>query len=1055
MLESDLILNVNYRLVSYYHEGNYDKLTADHVLGMIGAVCYPFLEDKIFPASSQAGSIMCIVEYVRKIQKKSKENLSLFSESALGKYLEHIFSSLSIAEKKILLKHVPNITSVEDNGYIRFREMKEIYVSNVLNRGLKDLGGVYGELDWVEELLSEPAFKSRQQRTTLKDNQTYEVRINKFLHYQQLYRKWQDEKKLLVPNYTWQYLLSQADYEELKACVAQGVPTPGKLTEQSALLLSLYIGEYYKREPLPKLGSEVSTNLANAIVKELKKPLYKGRANDAPLNSLYVDGGLPIMYLQKNAGAHNPLVNALECLLNPSDDDDYLIGEENLLDAVSNAAINQSYCAKESVFEFIKYLQEHKTTWDATDDTTFAEFTKLLNQGRDKSLSRNKFKVSFCLWQYGEEFGITPRISLLPGFEGKYNYLVPRDMATKWGVDSDCCSFRIIIRRGKETVQTFTFVNNVNGDYVEHSHQIACTLPTIEKNAFEWDNLKLQKYSFALEQDNGKVIDKTCTFRSLPKILNDSIYNGYLQFYTNDKKGFREWKSFKGATPYLYSAVMFDTDRYEIHGNFTRLNSIMGWVEFADAVELYPRKGGQSIVIYNHRGRIFAKPSASCIHSICRNKLITSGIIDGGVDIYDNSGVFLSKLYLVQAPCSFDTFWGCDDKPISAGADLFVFDGTEYIPYKPTTMLSGYMRFQVRYAGYSTHVDCLVLGQNADICFEHSQPDRLRFKNISNKLISVDNPFVLNTYQNTDCICSDNSKVPANQKSIPFFWNNPIGKAKIELLRPKLGISGAVNGQVVGKELPIIYLEDAQITQVDNAGVRELNLKSNASIYNQMFIKLTSSKTLEPIMISGILKARVYTRDISDGDSHLTGFEWGFLDLNCCSGSVEEYVGNEPLAWARTFGKDGLLFQSLKTQIHLDIHCAPKYIPAKVIDYSPLEKLEERQKRWCTYANNKEYLTDKAFYQFEVACTYRLYFASLDVLLSLVVDNGSKNIDAKKLSSFLINYWKYTQTKESIPNTHGLLRLAQEFGFEWKKISRQITNSSIPELIDYYNNELK
>lgn len=988
------------------------------------------------------------------------------------------FANMGIgAKQNLLLRDLQMhhfITEVEQDGYLSFRaQLLNAYLQtrttgeHPLEYYLVDFGAMH--LD-DQPALQVDAQIARAEEDPNPAEQTGERRNRKqaaeaILRYVTLYNNWRT--KFDAHYYTWQYLLTQDEYNQLVECVQGGIPALADISPQTATILSLYIGEYYKREGRG-LGNTIHTNTAIAILNTLGKPLYgAGRY----LDSLYADGGLSIgSIIQRitHGNTYNKYIRALNGLLNPSDEEERQSAEDTLFNDINNTSISQSYINRQSIYEYIRYLKEGKRTWDASDDQTFQPFRNLITTGIAHSRTERKFRISFQLWQYQDQMGIVPSVRFSPAAEGKYRYLVPQKLAENWGINTNATnSFIATISQKTEEVKQFAFVRNVNGDYIEMEHQDTTVLNQIMlNNDADWGSVMLEDYSFILK--TNAEIDKSKYFHDgLPEKMQK---DNYLQLYTNAEKGrFRTWQSSKGSVSYKYSAILFDYDRYDVRASVKdqvkEISSSIAWVEFEDSVQLVEREGNKTITIHNNKGRIYATPTQDFIHPICNNPLIAKGIVDGAVEVGNGE-----KYYIVKPQLPFRTDKFFEVRYVS-NDEIVNNDNIEVKVLNDTTQtfetynaeqhtLTGHIRFQITVLNYSTEVDCFFLPENANIKAEKQETlNRLRFVGFNDYIDNLEDfvakPFAINRLNNEDSICSDNNYAQGNFVTIHF----PTADAQIQIYRPRFGVFGFVKGTEVNAtdnnpySLPLIYAADAHLTQINAERVENIDLRGRGDIFKTLFNKLIEGNNLTAPLNNQPIKGlslRIYTRDIPrdipDNGNALSNLQWGFLYLDECKLEMcPSEQKNAPIAWAKSLNAKGILFQSLKDECDPKIFCQPMYIT---------HQNSQPQGR------NAQTPDNAIFYQFESACAHRMYFASLDSILSFITNKNRKgeiHVKLDKFYSFLSKYWTYTQEKNTYPHVNGLLRLAREFGVSWedKKIETQIKNSDNKELKVFYDEELK
>lgn len=1063
------------------HNATECSIHIDQALSLI----YAFLLEK---ADNESNLTKDTMEYSKGIRKEyygtGKKPFVLQSFSATVQYLFSLISQQSLEYKrmKLLGFSLKLIVGIEDSGYLNMsdrlyapyqkieeidrKSVNEYIVSDFSKENNRDVENA--DAGKIIKDINGPLHKEsvKEVRSDIRKAEGLSARWSL---YSNLYRELTADAKAyrLECKYSWQWVLSEEEYKKIDKVVSTGIlPTPGELDNSQyrrivATILALYIGEKFKREGDPKKRITIKTDLAKKILEILNKTNYV-KSKTTPLNSLYVDGGLPIQFIMERQDSSNALVRALERLLNPEDSDDEFEGENELLSAVPNTALKQSYEKNESIYQYIDYLKNENRTWDASDDNLFRGFTNLISIGREKAKQRNKFRLTYSLWQHEDIMGITPSIVFRPSYNSKYHYLVTRQLAGKWGITENDNTFDLEFYEGEDLICKFRFVRNCNNDYIEASRGQSVTFSTIMNDMLDWSRVMLETCSIRIVTENGHNISITRELKC-EKLKNQS----YLQFYRNEEKNtFHSWTSENASQYFDRSGVLFLSDEYEPIGvNFLAVSSSVGWAEFTDVLELRSKINvHNNIILHNRHGKISAKPfsgeennnSLSSLHPICKQKIIKN-VIDDGFEISLDNGEVTSPLYLVKHPCQFKVTESNEKRVVDReDYDVYYYRGAELVPYDENSIVSGFVRFYIKKDLYSTVVNCIVLPDNAALMLE-PENKRIRFRNISASILGSKthklSPF------NDDQICTDLGKDKSD--TIQFSWiiqdNEMKGNASFEVYRPINHVIGSINGQPVdGKgNVLLVLAADANLKSISGEGISNIDLVSGKKIYNYTFERLWDYDYIRPIESSiKQIRLRLYTHEISDNNDPLKGLKWGFLDLQTNEVKLADNSCTAPIAWAKEGKREGLLFQSLCGELNPPIYCVPRYIARPGEEYSPdrKDRLSKRKKRLDDYCTHKDYLSDAAMAQFEVAIKHKMYFEVLDILLSLIWQDETQSFrpKPKRLYEFFKCYKDYCHKHLHTPSISGLIRLSREYGFDWSDINRYIQKSDDDDELTLY-----
>ena len=915
-----------------------------------------------------------------------------------------------------------------------------------------------------------------RQRNGCTDNSPFIQLYDKLIEANSEYRRY--------AKFIWQWFLTLTEYEEIKTCLANNkLPNPSNWNYKTTRLLSLYIGEFYKREyennvtPFTQLGNNTpNANFKNysKICEWLNIEPYK-KDNQAHLHTLYVNGGFPVHYIHSklNNAQSNLFIDGLSKLLNAEDEVDILEGEEEL-GKVNNTALRESYQkgTGHSIFEYIQAIMANNQTWDNSDNESpeYRGFIDKIKEANKKAAERKKFKLFYSLWTYIHEsnlveFSLQPQIRFNPEEDGNRHYAISKQRLANWGITSPPAQFSL--RLGDKKMR---FTKCCKGDFISWDMADHIDLNRLDRN-LTTDDLLHSDFSIVFDRLNGETTPIRNDF-NLP------FKNGFLQFYTDDDPSMASWNSFKGGHLFLWSGVLFDKTRYHLlpPASSLSINEDFEWVTFFDCIALKDTRNDKIHTIFNSKGRIYAKPSEESLNrsNIDNPYLLPSCLLDGMAEC--TIGEERSYAYIVKSSnLRFDVFRVANDERVNSNPIVEYKSAQEYlnlsspwIKYQSGNIERGLYVFRVYNARYSTEVSCLVLPDNAKIEFYNkNKPYMIRFIGFAN----VSSETILSSERDKSAFRIYNN----NADSFNFTIGDNNGSISLQTYHPKPQIHVYLFYEEIDiKKQPILiaYADDIEVKYIisaDKCGSKHL-FEFNG-LYKRLFDTLTVTVTGNKYQLltqrlkinieeQDDLEVRVYTQEMNGTqDAENKAIKLMLLDLS--DNSVKEITGTDTIDQARLIVKetkhDGLLFQSLKNNDYTDVYYAPKFIPKSGERLVGDAKTNERRSRLDLYADKEKFASDYAFQQFEIACEHRIYFAVFDSLLSMCWNAKKKDfLDTNKkpfkknVLTFLNGYLKYTTDKSVEPSVAGLKRLAREFLFDWNNIKDDIENSDSRQMKELY-----
>lgn len=1080
---------------------NRKPLTIDLALGLIGGYVLQKAEKYIGEWEAMRTFLAYLRSKCFKGEKRVIITKSCFSDCVL--YIQYHMSELPFEKKKgtLLSLGLKVITGVEKNGHLSFNNKTfASYASQTMINGKPARNYI---VDILADEITDKGVDSKivivqDKQTTDQEkdsSDTIEILVaEKKLRNQnvcadnspfiQLYDKLiaSDSEHRRCAIFIWQWFLTLTEYEEIKTCLTNNkLPSPSNWDNRTARLLSLYIGEFYKREyennnvtPFAQLGNNTpNANFRNysKICERLKIEPYK-KNNQAHLHTLYVNGGFPVHYIHSKLNNAQSIlfIDGLSKLLNAEDEVDISEGEEDL-GKVSDTALRESYQkgTGHSIFEYIQAIMANNQTWDNSDNESleYRGFIDKIKEANKKAAERKKFKLFYSLWTYINEsnlveFSLQPQIRFNPEEDGERHYALSLQRLANWGITNPPAQFSL--RLGDEEMK---FTKCCNGDYISWDMADRINLNKLDCNLTP-DDLLHSDFTIVFDRLNGEST-------RIMNGFNLPFKNGFLQFYTDDDPSMASWNSYKGANSFLWSGVLYDKTRYHLltPASIVNINEDLGWVTFVDCIAL--KDANKIHTFFNSKGRIYAKPSEESLHRSVIDSpcLLPNCLLDGMAEC--TIGEERAYAYIVKSSnLRFDIFRVANDEKVNnnpiveyKSAQEYLNPSSPWIKYQSGNLEKGLYVFRVYNARYSTEVTCLVLPDNAKIEFYNiNKPYMIRFICFAD----VSSEGLLSTK-------TDNSIAFRIDNSSADFFNftlgDECGSISLQTYHPKPQIHVYLYYEEIDiNEQPVLiaYADNIEVKYISANTCSSTYLCKKESIYKRLFDLLTATVTgnmeqlTQRIKIKleekDCLEVRVYTQEMNGTqDTENKAIKLMLLDL--ADNSVKEITETDTIDQARLIVEktkhDGLLFQSLKNIDYTDVYYAPKFIPKSGERLVGDAKTDERKSRLDLYADKEKFASDYAFQQFEIACEHRIYFAVFDSLLSMCWNAKKKDfLDTNKkpfkknVLTFLKGYLKYTTDKSTEPSVAGLKRLAREFLYDWNIIIDDIENLDSQQMKELY-----
>lgn len=932
----------------------------------------------------------------------------------------------------------------------------------------------------AEELVRRSAIKSNGQEVNKKLEDIYDSLISGFG---------------CEPKYEWQFLLSNAQYLDLKQKLTQlpAFPPTAKLSEKASKAIAVYVSEFYKREYDGSLNAfkAIQKDNKSDIINNIKgMPVYS-KVNDALLFSLYVDGGLPVSYLAGKLGKDNDsLISFLRGLL-AKDDFKRSLAFANLpkkSQDLNNTAFKGSLRNKGSIYEQITAITAGKEVFSPDDvssaDGIYATFLKHIRESEEFS---SKFWISYIVFYDSDDefFSIRPVLHLRPEQDGERHYAISTARLASWGLGNIEGPVSINIHRNSDgavilkdekgrAVNDIVFIPCMNHDYVEHCRRDTFFLPDRDKN-FSWEDIYFESYTARIDDSKGNSKDIT-------GFLFKQKREPYIKLFSRD--GY-EWQSYKGNKSFPHAAILFDPAQcMPVDGNYLSINATAGLAFYDYSIDFIVKK--KKITFFNSKGRIAASPKNEFIHTLGTSSILS--IPEDGLYEYLHSDGISEKVLLIKdIPIKFDVMSADDNVPINTDCSVYLINTNgDRSKYDGAPLPLGYIKFEITFdERYFASVPCFVLPSSAEIKAE-SNLNKITFANFS-ELLSVKTQRV-SVSNGTNKICTIRKGEDDDFIQFEICTDKDDGSLFLQTYYPaNQTIFKAEDGTVIKAvgptkdAIPVVFAGHSSKTEVlEGRASTTPIIVNSAKVANYILEKCFNvdeassergrngengykftaySQDLTP---SATGNDRVYEvmrkSDRKTLESYTDSCRFFFLDFDTLSVSeVPAETNIENNTYVRTLDvsgtdSEGMLFQSLKGKDWAPYYFRPRYVPGRNNRRDRVVSAKRSDKMYRIFGfSDSEYKSPRAFKSFEIACEHKLYFSSMDILSGIICEYGEYSIDGSKFKTLrdgnvianrIVNFFKsyidFCKINSQAVRYDGLWRLAKEFIFDWLYIPKSI-----------------
>ena len=430
---------VKHYLIREYKERGVESMCIKEFLPLCAALLFPYKDLDISKNDKINGTIIPIIDSVRK-HTKSVKGLTNYTREGLRLYFKNIWlPSLSIEKQISLIKNISLVDQVEEDGYFSIKGNEKVYEIYLHKIDILDISQNYGTEMYIEpnhEIGENIGISTNEDMKPVNNSETNEKK-NEFVSLEPLKEFLQTTFPLSkFPNglktydFFWKYKLNNDQYLKLKDILIKfdfaNNKKKGLLNKEIcgsaygtvALVVALYISEWYKRESITLSGDRCLETIG--LTSQKTEQIWKSSGlseellhqdedeNQMRQMAICALGGLPIGYVNSSA-RFKEFVNGLSEIYNTENEttDDEIERIVNCFDdnnGVFKRSLKSGSC-KEYLIKLIEYLESGDKSdlpfcESDLEIPLFAEFVNNLKEGYDKDLPKRFFKTEIRIWTY-------------------------------------------------------------------------------------------------------------------------------------------------------------------------------------------------------------------------------------------------------------------------------------------------------------------------------------------------------------------------------------------------------------------------------------------------------------------------------------------------------------------------------------------------------------------------------------------------------------------------------------------------------------------------------
>lgn len=1067
-----LLINLQKHIVHSKKDAQENPWEISDLLANIVVYIFPFYDDVC-----QDKKQKCYVKFESLLSAVDpflygyKERLSKFNRNALYKAVREEWCKTLENPFALITPISLLFESIDSDNRVHLKPNTFI---GLLKSDFFDSSGKYGTMDYFPPDPNTPIKKPRQKKKKNMaipcDNETYSQAIKEIKEcFEQLgftrknnpscYRydifSKRESTDWKSPQYAWQWNFSIDEYNGIKQLLLKHASVLKEVIKQSKIcckLLQLYVSEWYKRDfnGKDKRGNAYSSlgidNISEEICKQLfgkdedkyKKIVYHDNADGTGdgryIDTIYVDGGLPLRYLLSEERGDEFTRSIRKIIEGDSGNIDIAC---DLGDLCKNEVVNQSYQGRilfpdedeASIFDFIQETIINETL--VVDG--FEDFKDKIHAMKKESL-KCKFKINYKLFKAGCFFQLTPKLCLNPEPNG-VKYAISSKRLEQWSITPIGNSFEIRIQCGDQLIWERRFSKCLGDYYVTSDRQ--------ESYDLRIDSTLLTK-PWIITVDDNEV--KTALDNPLQK-------QGFVQLYSKDVNN---WNSISGNN-YDCVSILFDRTKDCSIGedeSSSLVNNYLGWTKFKEKIEFCIN--GKKQVCYSNAGVLVVELKNKHYHHL-------SQYFEG----VDTEGQSLELIRLGDKP-SFSVVIteriNGDITSREIQEKDYIIECRKGITGSFTTLLedsineSGYWDIRISYLRRNRIVRCFALPSDAQID-NNSRHQRTDFFNFGDLTIQYNNEQLNPVRKNVVRKQWNLNEIKYNSPIAFYTITDGVASFRLNTYQPiKATVAKkTTNNDLFGVgrdrdclKIPILLLDKLDLFRLPENEIISIDKYRRLEYaFSQMRICRYEAPYNHQIQNVTI---KTFTHYQPTHQQNTIVLELGNIKHDSLCFSF--IPSNNPLSM-----QDMKLERENDTRYFFDlsninqeggviVQKIDKYdfpnvltSPIHTCDLNPEQRKTELEKFHSLYVNGD---FSKAIAYFNVAIKTGMYFACFEPLLGLV---WSDHDSAKLLARF---YQTYCDQNESV-NYKALWRFADEFLFDWTLIPRNIWNELFSDNLDSVN----
>lgn len=491
------------------------------------------------------------------------------------------------------------------------------------------------------------------------------------------------ENDISIPHYAWQWNFSQDEYKEIKELITDYSSHLGLIASKDTVcckLIQLYVSEWYKREFNGNTGdgNALTSIEANITAKDICNGLGIDETNvytsqntgSKPtsewIKTLYVDGGLPLNYLQnKGSGLKESIVEIIDK------------GTSDLGTLCNDQVVNQSYIAHDnndseaSIYDFV----EAAILGDDFTIDGFEQFEDIIHEAKRKL--RPKFYFECFMSQVDETWYRSFNLTLKKGSSlettNYFDYSRVKDWLPGTAVnvrEASWCDIMIYTKNHPEApVQTYKAVNNFAGKFFIPDNNLRTTLSVTGDDVIDSIKIRFEGMPVPIDLKQSEyVVDE------FSRVQLDEVQPGFWAPH-KDRCGFKSAVFYCDTDEQSYEIddeCFYHDTEIDVYDNLKMHKiDVLGVLRFTDGVE------------YHSAAHFDVKPNGS----VCRLISFKEGNRVSVIDQYGNTSESILLVIDKNNPkdCYSLYFYG-EERP---DLELIGFDLEKSIPYQTNLVISG------------------------------------------------------------------------------------------------------------------------------------------------------------------------------------------------------------------------------------------------------------------------------------------------------------------------------------------------------------------------------